>query len=359
MQPLGRRPVYRIGFLVLVGLASGCFGRTSLPESLRDDAFWQLSTELSEPAGVFAHSENLVSNELHFVNLARALRPSGGVYIGVGPEQNFSYIAALQPAIAFIVDIRRENRNLHLVYKALFEMSADRAEFLSRLFSRDRPAGLGTSSSVGALFTAFEKAASSVARLGSTRGLVHERLLNVHGFPLTTEDLTHIDYVLQAFHDDGPAITYSRSNPADEPRPTYATLMTRRDIDGRNHSYLASERAFAAVKALQARNLIVPVIGDFAGPTTIRGVGDYVRQRRGTVSVFYGSNVEVYLSDQKTLAYCANIATLPYTATTWFLDSRAMKRFPARLKTCGLLTRSAAPPPAGAWPRDGRGSGTR
>ena len=334
MQSLGRRPVRRIGLLVLVGLASACFGRTSLPESLSDDAFWQLSAELSEPAGAFAHSENLVSNELEFVNLARALRRSGGVYIGVGPEQNFSYIAALQPSIAFIVDIRRENRNLHLVYKALFEMSADRAEFLSRLFSRDRPAGLGTSSSVGALFAAFEKAAPSVARLGSTRGLVHEQLLNVHGFSLTTEDVTHIDYVLQAFHDDGPAITYSRSNPADEPRPTYATLMTRRDIDGRNHSYLASESAFAVVKALQATNLIVPVIGDFAGPTTIRGVGDYVRQRGGTVTVFYGSNVEVYLSDQKTLAYCANIATLPYTATTWFLDSRAMKRFPAKLQAC-------------------------
>lgn len=146
--------------------------------------------------------------------------------------------------------------------------------------------------------------------------------------------MTHIDYVLQAFFADGPAITYSRSNPADEPRPTYKALMTQPDIDGRSRSYLASEAAFAAVKTLQARNLIVPVTGDFAGPTTIRGVGEYVRQHRGTVSVFYGSNVEVYLSDQKTLAYCANIASLPYTATTWFLDSRSMKRFPAKLKTC-------------------------
>jgi hypothetical protein len=110
--------------------------------------------------------------------------------------------------------------------------------------------------------------------------------------------------------------------------------MTVRDIDGMTRSYLSSEDAFATVKQLQARNLIVPVVGDFAGPTTIRGIGEYVRQRRGTVSVFYGSNVEVYLHQKKTLAYCANLATLPFSATSWFLDSRSMKRFPAKLKTC-------------------------
>ena len=69
-------------------------------------------------------------------------RPSGGVYIGVGPEQNFSYIARLRPAMAFIIDIRRENLNLHLFYKALFEVSSDRADFVSRLFSRPRPTGI-------------------------------------------------------------------------------------------------------------------------------------------------------------------------------------------------------------------------
>jgi hypothetical protein len=346
MQRLGRLARHAAA-LVLGAAAAACSGGTTLPPSLTDEEFWRLSADLSEPAGTFAHSENLVSNELQFVNLARALRPSGGVYIGVGPEQNFSYIAALRPSIAFIIDIRRENRNLHLVYKALFELSADRADFLSRLFSRERPAGLSTSSSAAALFAAFDKAAPSATLLGATLALVRDRLLSVHRFPLATEDVIHIDYVLQAFFDDGPAITYSRSNPADEPRPTYAALMTQRDIDGRTQSYLASEGAFAAVKALHGRNLIVPVIGDFAGPTAIRGVGEYVRQRDGTVSVFYGSNVEVYLSDQKTLAYCANIATLPYTATTWFLDSRSMKRFPAKLKTCPAAPKSATRTTAG------------
>jgi hypothetical protein len=322
-----------VGALTLAASVLAC-DRSSLPATLADEEFWQLTSELSEPAGTFAHSENLVSNELQFVNLARALRPWGGAYIGVGPEQNFSYIAALRPSIAFILDIRRENRNLHLLYKALFELSQDRADFLSRLFSRERPAALSSSSSVAALFDAFGKASPSPIRIEETRGLVRERLLNAHRFPLTTEDVTFIDYVLRAFFDDGPEISYSRSNAADGPRPSYRTLMTVRDIDGKHGGYLASERAFAAVKALHGRNLIVPVIGDFAGPTALRSVGEYVRRHHGSLSVFYGSNVEVYLSQQKTIAYCANIAALPYTATTWFIDSKNMKRFPAKLKTC-------------------------
>ena len=56
--------------------------------------------------------------------------------MGVGPEQNFTYIAALKPAMVFITDVRRGNLHLHLMYKALFEMSADRAGFRRRACSR-------------------------------------------------------------------------------------------------------------------------------------------------------------------------------------------------------------------------------
>ncbi len=67
-------------------------------------------------------------------DLTRTVKP-GRVYMGVGPEQNFTYIAATRPAMAFIIDVRRGNLQLHLMYKALFELSTDRADFVSRLFS--------------------------------------------------------------------------------------------------------------------------------------------------------------------------------------------------------------------------------
>ena len=95
--------------------------------------------DLSEPGGYF-HSDNFVSNELGFQYVIPDLLSTvgtGGVYVGVGPDQNFTYVAALKPRIAFIVDIRRQNMLQHLMYKALIEMSSDRAEFLARLFSRN------------------------------------------------------------------------------------------------------------------------------------------------------------------------------------------------------------------------------
>ena len=69
----------------------------------------------------------------------------GGVYLGVAPDQNFTYIVATAPRLAFIVDIRRGNLLQHLMYKAIFELSVDRAEFVSRLFSKRRPPGATTS----------------------------------------------------------------------------------------------------------------------------------------------------------------------------------------------------------------------
>src|SRR3954451_24558626 len=76
----------------------------TLPTQLSDREFWKLSTDASEPNGYF-RSDNLTSNELWFQhvipNLVRRTRP-GGVYLGVGPEQNYTYIAALHPAIAII-----------------------------------------------------------------------------------------------------------------------------------------------------------------------------------------------------------------------------------------------------------------
>ena len=96
-------------------------------------------------AGGFFRSENLVSNEHTYQYVIPALKKAvlpGGIYLGVAPDQNFTYMAAIRPRMAFILDIRRGNLLEHLMYKALFELSVDRADFVSRLFSKPRPAGL-------------------------------------------------------------------------------------------------------------------------------------------------------------------------------------------------------------------------
>src|SRR5688572_9616099 len=137
----------------------------SVPERVSDEAYWRMVSEFSEPGGFF-RSDNFVSNEITFQWVLPELSKTtktGGVYLGVGPDQNFTYIVAMQPKIAFIVDIRRQNMLHHLLYKALIEMSPDRAEFLSRLFSRPRPAGLDADASSPALFQAYANAVPASA----------------------------------------------------------------------------------------------------------------------------------------------------------------------------------------------------
>src|SRR5689334_16548141 len=92
--------------------------------------------QLSEPGGYF-DTNNLMSNERSYLQVLPALQDvgfSGGAYIGVGPDQNFSYIAAIRPSIAFIVDIRRDNLLLHLLFKAAFSAAETRVEYLCVLF---------------------------------------------------------------------------------------------------------------------------------------------------------------------------------------------------------------------------------
>jgi hypothetical protein len=321
--------------LATIQIACGSvFQSSTLPDTLSDRDFWSLASTLSEPAGSFTHSENLVSNEILFVHTVRRLRQTGGVYIGVGPEQNFSYLAKLRPPMAFIIDIRRENRNLHLLYKALFEMSLDRAEFVARLFSRERPAGLHATTSVQDLFAAYATVAPSQGLYEETLQSVRTRLADVHGFAVSPADVDSIAHALHAFYTDGVDIHYGRSLAKDAAGPSYRTLMTARDLVGQTRSYLSSEASFRFLKELQARNLIVPIVGDFAGAVAIRRTGDYIRQHHATVGAFYGSNVEVYLNRRMMSAYCGNLAALPYRSSTQFIDSKGMQTFTSKLRSC-------------------------
>src|SRR5262249_31178536 len=138
---------------------------TTLPAHLTDHEFWQLSSDASEPDGYF-RSDNLTSNETGFLRVIPELvgrTKQGQVYLGVGPEQNFTYIAATRPALAIIFDIRRGNLLVQLMYKAIFELTRDRADFVSMLFSRPRPERLSADSSVTDLFSAFAAASGDEA----------------------------------------------------------------------------------------------------------------------------------------------------------------------------------------------------
>lgn len=300
----------------------------SLPQRIDDRTFWQMVAQLSEPGGYF-RSDNFVSNETAFQQVIPRLQatiPTGGVYVGVGPDQNFSYIAALRPAIAFVIDIRRQNMLQHLMYKAMIELAKDRADFLSLLFSRPRPPGVDAASTAEALMLAFQAATPDSMRFERDHAVLLERLTKKHGFALSPEDLAGIRYVQTAFFLAGPDLTYSFGRGpmgmyGRKGMPTYAELMVATDGVGVARSYLASEGTFLQLKDLEERNLIVPLVGDFGGDKAVRAVGDYVRARGATVSVFYTSNVEQYLfqSPDAWSKYYASVGTMPIDGGSVFI----------------------------------------
>jgi hypothetical protein len=299
-----------------------------VPARLTDQDFWRLVTDFSEPNGFF-RSDNLLSNEMWFQyivpDLVGYLKP-GGVYLGVGPEQNFTYIAALKPKMVFIIDIRRGNLHTQLMYKALFELANDRADFVSLLFSRKRPDGLTAASSVQDIFTAVAAAPRTEAVYTENFKKLTDHLTKKHNLPLPKEDLEGIDYVYGNFYTYGPSINYNSSQGGGGRggnMSTYASLMTTTDAAGQARSYLASEALFGVMKDLETKNLLVPVVGDFAGAKAIRAVGKYLKEQSATVTAFYLSNVEQYLSQSGVWqSFCNNVASLPLTEDSTFIYSQ-------------------------------------
>jgi hypothetical protein len=297
--------------------------RAPLPASLSDQDFWKFVTDHSEQSGVFPR-ENLTSNEVWFERVIPDLlkrAKTGGVYLGVGPEQNFTYIAALKPAMAIIFDIRRGNLDVQLMYKAIFELTKDRADFMAMLFSRPRPAGLGPQSTVLDLFTAFANVHSSSTLYDQNLKAIDDQLIKTHKLGMSKDDVEWVQYVFQTFYRYGYAI---------RPSPSYADLMTATDQASVYRSYLANDANFLVLKDLETKNLVIPLVGDFGGRKAIREVGTYLKAHSATVSAYYLSNVEDYLyQDNKWPAFCRNVATLPLDTSSTFIRTTSRGRGPA------------------------------
>jgi hypothetical protein len=301
----------------------------NIPAKLSDSAFWKLVTDFSEPSGYF-RSDNFVSNETTYQwvipTLLRTTKP-GGVYLGVGPDKNFTYLVALKPKIAFIFDIRRQNMLTHLMYKAIIEQSADRAEFLSRLFARPRPAGVDTASTPEALFGAYQAVTRDTLLARKNLAAIRDRLVKQHHFTLTSTDSSTIDYVYNAFVDAGPDITYNfqqgRQAFGRGRMPSYAELQLLGDSAGMQRGYMANEANYRALRQLQMDNLVVPLVGDFAGAKAIRAVATYLKERDAKVTAFYLSNVEQYLfnSDDDWRKFYTNVGFLPLDSSSTFIRS--------------------------------------
>ena len=288
--------------------------------------FAQQVAALSEREGYF-DTDNLISNESSYQQVLPELRRRnvrGGAYIGVGPDQNFTYIATTRPSMAFIVDVRRDNLLLQLLFKALFTLSRTRVEYLAQLLGRPVPAEVESwrAAPIDRLVSYVDAPVASPQAIDALRARV-DAAVTRSGVTLSAEDLRTIDRFHRRFIEEGVSLRFqSTGRPPRSYYPTYRQLLTDTDGSGRQANYLASEDAFQFLKGLQARDQIIPVVGDLSGPSAIAAIGKLLGERRIEVSAFYVSNVEFYLFGEGAFPrYVTNLGRLPHAGNSVIIRS--------------------------------------
>jgi hypothetical protein len=291
---------------------AACSGLLAQPKA---QTFASAVAALSEPGGYF-DTDNLISNESSYQQVLPDLqrrRVRGGAYIGVGPDQNFTYIAETRPAVAYIVDIRRDNVLLHLLFKALFHHARTRVEYLSLLCGRTPPADVEPwrSASIERIAKYIEDA--SKVDIGALRGRL-DPTIRGFGVPLSADDVRTNSGFHQRFIDAGLSLQFQTTGrPPQWGYPTYRDLLVDTDSAGRHGSYLASEDAFQFVRGLEERDLVIPVVGDLSGPSAVANVGKAIAARGEKLTAFYVSNVEFYLFREGSFGrFVTNLKQIPH-----------------------------------------------
>ncbi len=296
----------------------------SAPAVVTDSEFARLVEQLSEDPGYF-WSNNYISNEtsyLHVLDDLAEMGIEGGAYIGVGPNQNFTYIAATKPELAFIVDIRRQNLVEHLIFKVLIESSETREEYLSRLVARPLSKTLGDDATIDDIVANVESNAADPAFYEEQLGLIYDALANLSDLTLSQQDLADVRLIYREFFRQGFNIKYDSWRSFFFPSLKEFVLET--DLNDRHRNWLASKQTFDLIRTMERENRIIPVVGDFAGEQALRRVGRLLESRHLNVSTFYVSNVEFYLFRQRKWSeFVDNVTHLPTTESSVFIRAYA------------------------------------
>jgi hypothetical protein len=316
-----------VGWIAAVWVLGAVAPPTLPAQRSTDSSFAGFVARLSESGGYF-DSDNIITNEASYLQVASQLEKvgvHGGVYIGVGPDQNFSYIALIHPKVAFMLDVRRDNMLEHLFFKSLFAMSRNRLEFLLHLFGKPVPADIGawTGRPISEVLAAFASARVDSQAIAAARRASNEHILKF-GVPLTTHDRDVIERYRATFITEGLDTRYSsigRNNRFDY--PSFGRLMMETDRRGRLLSYLADESAFQYVRSMQLTDRIIPVVGNVAGDKAVKAIGAYASEHGLDVSAFYLSNVEQYLMGREGGfdEYAKNVKALPHDGRSVIIRS--------------------------------------
>lgn len=276
---------------------------------MSDGELGALIDQLSEDTGEFP-SDNFISNETSYLHVAKTLTDdglAGRVYIGVGPEQNLTYIALMQPAMAFIIDIRRQNMLQHLSFRAMLEEATTREDFLRNLTARPRPEGtkaLPPSAEIEDIIDAVDRSESSPEKLEQNIKTTLS-LMNRLGLKIHEGDPESVSRIHRAFASKGLDMTYSMEG-SRRRYPTLRELLLARDPNGQQLNFASNPELYTRLRSLILANRVIPVVGDFLGDHALREVAKLANRRSLMLGVFYTSNVEQYLFPQDRYAQFIN-----------------------------------------------------
>jgi hypothetical protein len=328
-RKLSRTSIFASGLFLAILIGAGTIPwareqpRAASDIQISSKQFGQYIDEWSESEGYF-DSDNFISNEtsyLHVVDQLQHVKPAG-IYIGVGPDQNFSYIVHTRPMLAIITDIRRQNMLEHLWLKSLFAMSSSRVEYLSYLFSR-QPPKVPHDVSFQELLEAIRASRTDGGIFKKNVAAVHDLLLNKYKLRLSSDDLAKIDYVYETFWKEGLDLRFSSIGRGNASMyPSFEEILLETDRHGRQENYLSSEELFQWLKKFQEENRLVPIVGNFAGTHAFKAVGEFLKANGQNLSTFYTSNVEFYLfGSPNWTQYIANLKSLPLDGESIFIRS--------------------------------------
>jgi hypothetical protein len=145
----------------------------------------------------------------------------------------------------------------------------------------------------------------------NTIGRIIEILENKYKFTLDDRDTSEIREVMNAFYRFHLNIRYSIN--ARMRFPTFAEVLTARDLEGNMSCVFNSDEDYAFIRDLQMKNLIIPVTGDVSERHALRSIGDFMKQYRLKLSAYYVSNFEEYVikSYRTWEGWISNVKNLP------------------------------------------------
>jgi hypothetical protein len=304
--------------------ATAVAGAVPVEAVVADSTFVALVEGLSEPGGYF-DTDNLISNEdsyLHVLGGLQELEVRGGAYIGVGPDQNFSYMARIRPSVAFVIDVRRDNLLQHLLFKALFTLAPTRIEYLSLLFGRPPPEDpeVWRDRPVEDLLRYLSETPATDEEAALRE--VGEAVL-AFGVPMSERDVEMVEFIHRSFVSSGVDLKFTSHGRRPNPYyPSYRELILAEDLTGRRGNYLAREEDYRFLRELQLSHRVIPVVGDLGGDHALAAIGREIERRGEVVSAFYTSNVEYYLAQNGVLGrFARTAAALPRNERSVFIRS--------------------------------------